>query len=385
MEVDEETPITDNSRIEDCEVCGKNKAKYTCPRCEVRTCCLDCVKIHKKELECNGIRDRVKFKTLKNFSNIDLLNDYRFLEETARLVSRSEKLPPKSCYNPINGNLPLELYRLMRAALSRGVQLHYLPPAFERHRTNTTHLDYNHQNLYWKIDWVFPQAENFKATDKRVLDSLLLSACVHKYIVPEDMTFPQLSFYQAAGHSGITLLLQAERTAPNRYHMLDSTSTIRVNLFGKSIIENPVIYVVLNHHRHLYNVLTDEEEEELQRKQKRRLNDKRKRSSFGPNNFLFSDINNEEGNTMDKECCSEGDDQPNEGETGDTGRPFRKHPKFSRGRGRGRRRGHFRGRWNGGRNRRGHRGKPQHSCGESSQEDVNGGLSQSLGAIAIQQ
>lgn len=64
----------------------------------------------------------------------------------------------------------------------------------------------------------------------------------------------------------------------------------------------------------------------------------------------------------------------------DTGRPFRKHPKFSRGRGRGRR-GHFRGRWNGGRNRRGHRGKRS----ESSQGDVNGGLSQSLGAIAIQQ
>lgn len=55
-------------------MCAKNEAKYTCPRCEVKTCCLECVKIHKKELDCNGLRDKVKFKRLKNFDNIDLLN-----------------------------------------------------------------------------------------------------------------------------------------------------------------------------------------------------------------------------------------------------------------------------------------------------------------------
>lgn len=65
-------------RLEKCEVCSANKAKYTCPKCEVRTCCLICVNIHKKELECDGIRDRMKFKPLSSFTDLDLLNGTSF-------------------------------------------------------------------------------------------------------------------------------------------------------------------------------------------------------------------------------------------------------------------------------------------------------------------
>lgn len=61
-------------RIENCEVCGGNKAKYTCPKCEVRTCCLQCVNIHKKELECDGIRDKTKFIPLRSFTDLDVLS-----------------------------------------------------------------------------------------------------------------------------------------------------------------------------------------------------------------------------------------------------------------------------------------------------------------------
>lgn len=61
-------------RLEECEVCGGAQAKYTCPKCEVRTCSLDCVKIHKKELSCDGIRDKTKFVPLKGFTDLDLLS-----------------------------------------------------------------------------------------------------------------------------------------------------------------------------------------------------------------------------------------------------------------------------------------------------------------------
>lgn len=61
-------------RLGFCEVCAKNSAIYCCPECEVKTCSLPCVNIHKKELECNGIRNRVKFKPLTTFTNMDLQN-----------------------------------------------------------------------------------------------------------------------------------------------------------------------------------------------------------------------------------------------------------------------------------------------------------------------
>jgi len=61
-------------RLEHCEVCGAEKAKYTCPKCEVRTCCLTCVNIHKKELDCDGIRNGTKFIPMKSFTDLDLLS-----------------------------------------------------------------------------------------------------------------------------------------------------------------------------------------------------------------------------------------------------------------------------------------------------------------------
>lgn len=57
-----------------CEVCNDQEAKYTCPRCEVKTCCLTCVNIHKKELECDGQRNKVSYKRISDFTNLDLLS-----------------------------------------------------------------------------------------------------------------------------------------------------------------------------------------------------------------------------------------------------------------------------------------------------------------------
>uniref|UniRef100_A0A0C9RZV4 Box C/D snoRNA protein 1 n=1 Tax=Fopius arisanus TaxID=64838 RepID=A0A0C9RZV4_9HYME len=75
-------------KLENCEVCAKMTAKYTCPKCEVRTCSLTCVNIHKKELDCDGIRDKTKFVPLNKFTDLDLLSDYRLLEEVGRSVDQ---------------------------------------------------------------------------------------------------------------------------------------------------------------------------------------------------------------------------------------------------------------------------------------------------------
>uniref|UniRef100_A0A1B6MMI0 Box C/D snoRNA protein 1 n=2 Tax=Graphocephala atropunctata TaxID=36148 RepID=A0A1B6MMI0_9HEMI len=339
-------------KISRCEVCSKHEAKYTCPRCELRTCCLECVKIHKKELECNGLRDKVKFKLLKNFNNIDLLNDYRLLEETARAVSKPVKLPAKSCYNDRFGTLPTDLYRLKRTALARKIQLHFLPPSFTRHSTNTSYLDYESQHLYWRIDWVFPQAGNITLTDEKVVDSTILSACMHKYIDAEVSINPALTYYQAAGCSAVKLLLKAERTKPDRYYLLDPTTTLRENLEGKSIVEYPVIYVILNYNLNEFNVLSEEEEESLKKRQRRRIHLRKKHEMSSKNNFLFS--NTDDGNVESMEEINQPDDVNSSitEEHNDSEEHYHKDPNLSyhrrgRGRGRGGGRGyHFKNKWN---------------------------------------
>merc|ERR1711971_383322 len=55
-------------------VCGKNDAKYRCPKCETVSCSLACSKVHKKlKNSCDGIRDKTKFVPIKNFSSMELI------------------------------------------------------------------------------------------------------------------------------------------------------------------------------------------------------------------------------------------------------------------------------------------------------------------------
>lgn len=72
----QQKPLDDiiTNRLGTCENCGANEAKYTCPRCEYRSCCLQCVKSHKKEFDCNGIRDKTRFKSVSQFTDLDLLS-----------------------------------------------------------------------------------------------------------------------------------------------------------------------------------------------------------------------------------------------------------------------------------------------------------------------
>ena len=57
-----------------CEICKEVLAIYRCPRCEIRTCSLKCVKKHKAERECNGKRDKTKYVAVKEMTDYTLIN-----------------------------------------------------------------------------------------------------------------------------------------------------------------------------------------------------------------------------------------------------------------------------------------------------------------------
>lgn len=58
--------------------CGKS-AKYKCPKCLTRTCSLECSQMHKINLDCNGIRDEIRFVPAKDL-NQELQRDFCLLE-----------------------------------------------------------------------------------------------------------------------------------------------------------------------------------------------------------------------------------------------------------------------------------------------------------------
>ncbi|XP_069695732.1 box C/D snoRNA protein 1 isoform X2 [Periplaneta americana] len=282
------------NRLGNCEVCKEQEAKYTCPRCEIKTCCLTCVKNHKIELLCNGERNKVAYKPISQFTNLDLLSDYRLLEETTRHVDTYVRDPSKQ-YTALN-KLPINLYKLRNAAQKRGTNLCFLPHNFSRSKANSTYFNWKEQLIYWRVEWIFPQAGNLKCCGTRLLESEPLSKLLDAYLNPTDcdpLYLDKLQYYQSAGHRGVVLLLKAERRVGTRFYQLDTSLTLKENLKGKTIIEFPTVYVVLKDHKAAYDILGSEEEEEDRVSSRNGVRNWNSKSNFFFNSNDYSDSEDE--------------------------------------------------------------------------------------------
>lgn len=75
-----------------CSICHVSAPKYKCPRCNIRTCSLPCIKRHKARSDCSGVRDATAYvprKKLVTASGVD--HDYNFISAIERARERSEK------------------------------------------------------------------------------------------------------------------------------------------------------------------------------------------------------------------------------------------------------------------------------------------------------
>nr|XP_014086627.1 box C/D snoRNA protein 1 [Bactrocera oleae]XP_036232888.1 box C/D snoRNA protein 1 [Bactrocera oleae]XP_036232889.1 box C/D snoRNA protein 1 [Bactrocera oleae] len=235
-------------RLGKCEVCAAVNARYCCPKCEVKTCCLRCVQIHKKELDCDGKRERTKFIPLRKMTKMDFMSDYYFLEECTRYVS-DRKMDTIKRFTRYNKTLPTHLFRLRGAAAERRTVLRFLLPNFTRHKNNTTYFDWNLRKIFWRIEWVFVNAGGLQYVDERCDEDLRLGLLLDKYVnlksaevVPKRKA---LEYYESAGFNKLKLLLKAEgiKSSRTRYYALDVRKTLKANLTDKTLVEFPCIYV----------------------------------------------------------------------------------------------------------------------------------------------
>lgn len=148
------------------------------------------------------------------------------------------------------------MYKLKIEAKSRHVQLKFLPYKFLRRRINSTCFKGKLNTIFWHIQWKFVNAENFELSDHRIPETEKLASIVSKYFKPLDEVLSEkLQYYQAAGLSGVKLLLKAEQKGGERFYELDSSLTIQECLQKKSIVEFPIIYLVLKDHAFGYDLI----------------------------------------------------------------------------------------------------------------------------------
>lgn len=59
------------------------------------------------------------------------------------------------------------LHKLRCAAANRKVSLLFMPQVFGRHKENTTYLNWKTNELFWRLEWIFPQAQDTKCITDR--------------------------------------------------------------------------------------------------------------------------------------------------------------------------------------------------------------------------
>ncbi|XP_035909224.1 box C/D snoRNA protein 1 isoform X2 [Anopheles stephensi] len=270
-------PSLKDQRLGLCEACNACAAQYTCPRCEVKTCSLACLNLHKQELKCDGIRDRTKYIPLVKMTRVDLMNDYYFLEECTKFV-QDRKRDHRKRFTCINKYLPNHLARLQRAASTRGTCLRFMLQHFSKRQKNTTYLDFKSGKIMWRIEWCFPDgSETLAFVDENVSEDCKLHDIVDKYLQPAGKSnipgATKLVYYQARGISAVSLLLKAEgiKQCRDRTIQLNINDTLHEALRGKTVVEFPTIYVVFTDHLDQYDVVDSEADMEVEMQQYNRF------------------------------------------------------------------------------------------------------------------
>ncbi|XP_055535923.1 box C/D snoRNA protein 1 [Wyeomyia smithii] len=254
-----------------CEVCNAVPAKYTCPKCEIKSCCLKCINIHKKELNCDGVRDRTKYIPLKKMTKMDMMSDYYFLEEATRFVDDRKRDKIKR-YTRYNKSLPSCLFRMRCAARDRGTTLKFLLQNFTRNQRNTSQLNFKTGIIHWRVEWCFPNAEGLVFIDERCDENEKLCALLRKYLdeghsdnIPSKN---KLEYYQSRGLNHLRVLLKAEgvKRCKNRYFELKPNLSLKDNLKGKTIVEYPVMYVIFKDTREGFDIIESDDDVESETK-----------------------------------------------------------------------------------------------------------------------
>ncbi|XP_077074773.1 box C/D snoRNA protein 1 [Siphateles boraxobius] len=232
--------------LSSCDVCETEEAKYRCPSCKKHTCSLACVKQHKMLSGCCGVRDKTTFVPLAEFNEINLLDDYRFLEDTARLSQQSNR----DAVLLGSRQHPKEGMWMIRRARAVKVTLKFLPKTFSKHRENRTVFRRAEGRFHWHLKIHFPQSN--AVYSERFPDDKQLDQILNEYIHPSEsdpVKRQKLKLY-VHSHDDIRVFLKAEQKQHNslRFLELDLKKSLQENLMHKTIVEYPEVFVVLKRH-----------------------------------------------------------------------------------------------------------------------------------------
>jgi len=249
----EEKPPKPKLKRPTCEMCDKEESKYTCPGCTLMTCSLPCVKAHKVKLNCTGERDKTAFVDMSQYGDLNLLSDYRFLEDAERSIYSHKALTVPHGRHMHKDNKPYHLSKrsklLITAAQKRGIKLKMLPLFLSKNKDNTSFYVIKVDVIEWYVVWLFVTSESIvKVNEQRVKESVNVTEAAEKFTNP--LEFPHLrkslEDFNKDNMSSCQFLLKLEGFPANRprYFKVDSSRSLKNALQGQCMTEHPSVYIV---------------------------------------------------------------------------------------------------------------------------------------------
>ncbi|KAL7902465.1 hypothetical protein HDV63DRAFT_19141 [Trichoderma sp. SZMC 28014] len=169
-----------------CAICHTSVPQYKCPRCNIRTCSLACVKKHKSWSQCSGERDQTAYvpkSRLTTAAGVD--HDYNFLhsiemasERAERVLVEDKGIIQKDELRPLTmeevrwqvgrdgRKRKVLVTRLMRRSKERavdkllanklrnlGTEVVSLPQGMTRQKENHTTVNRKSGRINWQAEW----------------------------------------------------------------------------------------------------------------------------------------------------------------------------------------------------------------------------------------
>jgi hypothetical protein len=156
-----------------CQVCQIHPFKYKCPKCGKKTCCLICVKEHKKNDSCSGQKDKFNLSSnLTDFGDKELFQDIKFLNEGVQATNNSSK----KLFNMLDDEEKKEKekknkYKKKNLKKIRNINLHCSPMIMTRFSQNETFVNFKDKIVFWTVKFNFlTENEKYEHIFKETFD-----------------------------------------------------------------------------------------------------------------------------------------------------------------------------------------------------------------------
>ena len=190
-------------------------------------------------------------------TTMDFMNDYYFLEEATRFTKEiaSNKIVKNQT------RLNLRYVKLKKEAYSRNVKLYFLNNGLTKRKRNQSMFKSQEQTIYWMVELLFPNANNYIITKKFSENTKILDILKNVFEGNEKID-KQLEFYKSEGTQKLRVLLKAEglKKSSSRFFNVSLKKSLKSLLSGKVIIEYPTLFVIMNHSADAFDVIMSDGE-----------------------------------------------------------------------------------------------------------------------------